>query len=852
MRAAPMIGWMALVCTSAALVAESQDANWKRCANNDPATRIAGCTALIQSGKEATDGLATAYMNRGTAYEMGGDYDRAISDYDQSIQLNPNDANAFYNRGYAYGAKDDDEKALKDFEQALQLKPNFALVFQSRGGIYLQQGDYDRAIQDFDQVIKLNPNDALGFGSRGGAYDAKGDFDRALQDLDQAVRLSPKNTGPLLDRGVTYLHKGDPDRAIQDYDQAVRLNPNFAPSFDRRGYAYYRKGDFGRAIQDYDQAIRLDPKFVDALDNRANAYDDKGDHDKALKDYSEAIRLDPNDAVLFIDRGLAYSRKGEVDRAIEDYDQSLRLDPNSYTASMDRGDAYAQKSDYDHAILDYGQALRLSPDSSDALISLGGAYVQKGDYDRAIENLNRAVQLDPKSADALANRGDAYLGKKEDQRAIQDYDQSLQLNAKNAGAFSARSQAHTNLGQYADAASDLVEAQKLDPSFPYYSLWLYVARFRAGQDGRAELEKNAGQMKLAEWPGPMANLFLGKITPEAILSAANNPDAKKNREQHCEAYFYLGEYALMKGNTAEAKRLFQQSVDTGVTSFIEYAYAQTELKRTPAGGVEIAKRGLAADPVAPVVAAQSGKFYALVIGIDQYRAPLPKLKTAVSDAAAVARELRDRYGFEVKLLLDNEATRSNVLEAITRYRNELSASDSLLIYYAGHGYSDKDADKAYWLPVDADSSWSPNRISADDLTSGVKVQLARHVLIVSDSCYSGDLSRDAEVVPRSSEQQAYLRYLGRMLNSRSRTIMASGGDEPVSDGGMDGHSVFAYAFLQALEQADESMFTAGDLFSIHLKQRVGGNSEQQPRYDIIRNSGHDEGDFVFVRKGAGQ
>jgi tetratricopeptide (TPR) repeat protein len=848
MRTLPTVALITLLCVPATLAGQTWDENWKKCSSNDPAARIVGCSALIQANKETKDGLATVYMNRGTAYSVGGDYDRAIQDYNQSLQLNPNDADAYYNRGYAYGAKGQDEQALNDFDQALKLKPDHALVFQIRGNIYLRQGDYPRALHDFDELVRLAPNDPISFDYRGNAYDAKGDFDHALQDLDQAVKLGPKNAGLLLDRGLVYVHKRDFDRAIQDDDQAVRLNPNFAPAFDHRGYAYYRKGDLDRAIHDFDEAIRLDPKDVDAFDDRANAYDDKGDFDKAMKDYAEGIRQDPGDPVIFIDRGLAYLRKGEVDKAIADYNEALRLNPNSYMATMDRGDAYVQKGDYDQAVLDYGQALRLSPDSADPLISMGYAYVQKGDYDRAIEDLNQAIRIDPKSAEALANRGDAYLGKKQFEQAIQDYNQALVLNPKNAGALSDRSQAYTGVVQYAAAVSDLVAAQKIDPSYPYYALWLYVARFRAGQDGRSELEKNSAQMKLAEWPGKVANLFLGKTDAAAILAAASDPDAKKDREQHCEAYFYLGEYALMKGNAAEARRLFQQSIDTGETSFVEYAGAEMELKRSPAGGMEVAQRGLIVTDSVAQTPVSTGKYYALVIGINQYRLPMPALKTAVADAQAIARDLRDIYGFQVKLLLDGAATRANILSAIVEYRNNLGPNDSLLIYYAGHGYSDKDAEKAYWLPVDADSNWSPNAISADDLTSGVRVQAARHVLIISDSCYSGDLSRDANVVPRSNEQQAYQRYLAKMLSSRSRTIMASGGDEPVSDGGSDGHSVFAYELLQSLEHVDEEMFTAGDLFALHLKQRVGGNSEQQPRYDIIRASGHEEGDFVFVRK----
>jgi Skp family chaperone for outer membrane proteins len=300
-------------------------------------------------------------------------------------------------------------------------------------------------------------------------------------------------------------------------------------------------------------------------------------------------------------------------------------------------------------------------------------------------------------------------------------------------------------------------------------------------------------------------------------------------------------------------------VGTDVTSATVQAYNSSRPRipaPAPTAPVQVARTLVPStpepdNPQPAVPKLNNGKYYALVIGIDKYPDPLPKLKTAVADAQAVAKVLQVRYGFEVKTLINEQATRANVLDAIYQYRLKLKAADNdnLLIYYAGHGYSDKEAGKAYWLPVDADSAW--NRISADDLTSGVKVQPARHVLIISDSCYSGDLSRDVSIVPRRTDQQAYLTYLGKMLGSRSRTIMASGGDEPVADGGEDGHSVFAYALLQALEHADEDMFTAGDLFNFHLKQRVGGNSDQQPRYDIIRNSGHDEGDFVFVRR-AGQ
>jgi TPR repeat protein len=241
----------------------------------------------------------------------------------------------------------------------------------------------------------------------------------------------------------------------------------------------------------------------------------------------------------------------------------------------------------------------------------------------------------------------------------------------------------------------------------------------------------------------------------------------------------------------------------------------------------------------------NGNYYALVIGIDDYPSPLHPLKTAVNDAKAVGNLLQERYGFQVQYLLDKDATRFNILDALSKLRKTLSENDNLLIYYGGHGYYDHDADKAYWLPADADSGTSPNTIMADDLTSAVRVLPSRHVLIISDSCYSGGLDRDADAPVSSGGEPA---FLNRMMISRSRTLMASGGNEPVSDSGTDGHSVFAYAVLQALEQDQAPIFTASDLFYTSIRQPVAGKSTQLPQYSILRNSNHDQGDFVFVRK----
>jgi len=244
----------------------------------------------------------------------------------------------------------------------------------------------------------------------------------------------------------------------------------------------------------------------------------------------------------------------------------------------------------------------------------------------------------------------------------------------------------------------------------------------------------------------------------------------------------------------------------------------------------------------------NGSYYALIIGINDYPTGMPRLKTAVNDANTVGQLLEERYGFQVQYLRDGDATRFKILNAITKLRGKLGEDDNLLIYYGGHGYFDKDADKGYWLPVDAESATSPNAIMADDLTSAIRALPSRHVLIVSDSCYSGDLSRDASEPPPPTVPTA--NYLRKELQAKSRSLMASGGDEPVSDSGANGHSVFANAVITALKKEDNPVFSAEELFYDSVRRQVAGNSDQIPKYTHIRNSGDDDGDFIFTRKGA--
>jgi tetratricopeptide (TPR) repeat protein len=91
--------------------------------------RIDGCSAVIKAGRDRGDKLAEIFNNRGIAYRLKGEYDRAVQDYNQAIKLNAKFAAAFNNRGVAYDNKGDYDRAIADYDQAIKLKPSAELRF---------------------------------------------------------------------------------------------------------------------------------------------------------------------------------------------------------------------------------------------------------------------------------------------------------------------------------------------------------------------------------------------------------------------------------------------------------------------------------------------------------------------------------------------------------------------------------------------------------------------------------------------------------------------------------------------------------------------------------------------------
>ncbi len=359
---------------------------------------------------------------------------------------------------------------------------------------------------------------------------------------------------------------------------------NPAEDFFNSAQAKFAKGDLDGAIADYSRCIELDPKNASVYYNRGNAKGAKGDLDGAIADYSRAFELDPKNVYACNNRGLTKQAKGDLDGAIADYNRVLELDPKNVYAYNNRGLAEDDKGDYDGAIADCNHAIELDSKYAKSYRNRGVAKAGKGDVDGAIADYNRAIELDPKYADAYNNRAGAQQAKGDPNSAIADCNRIIELAPKYADAYNNRGLSNALLRKWADALADyrhFCELSESGQDYPNLSIWLMRARLGETEAASNELSTYLDQRPKAtssDWFSKVAGHLLGKVSEADLFAAAASPDARKDTEQHCEAWFYAGMKKLLSGDKETAANYFHKCLATKQKDFTEFQLAQSELK----------------------------------------------------------------------------------------------------------------------------------------------------------------------------------------------------------------------------------------------------------------------------------
>jgi len=182
-------------------------------------------TSQIRSNPQAW-----LYCSRGSVWLQKGEYDKAFTDFNEAIRLEPGAATYWSNRGNALMHKKEYDKAVADFNEAIRLDPKYAKVYNSRGYAWVTKKEYDKAFTDFNEAIRLDSKDAWAYHNLAWFWatcpDEKyRDSKKSIGSATKACELTNwKDANKLGILAAVYAESGDFDKAVEWQEKANKLN----------------------------------------------------------------------------------------------------------------------------------------------------------------------------------------------------------------------------------------------------------------------------------------------------------------------------------------------------------------------------------------------------------------------------------------------------------------------------------------------------------------------------------------------------------------------------------------------------------------------------------------------------
>ena len=228
-------------------------------------------------------------------------------------------------------------------------------------------------------------------------------------------------------------------------------------------------------------------------------------------------------------------------------------------------------------------ALDADPRNMARIIDLGVAQSGARQFREAIATFTRGLEIEPTNALLLRWRGHRYLSVREFDKAFADLTRGGKIDSTIYGIWYHLGVVQYLRGDFTDAAASFAKAQPIAPDAGELQgsvdwLWMSLSRAGRGAEAKAMLDRMLDRRPDFK---PVTNaytrrlqLYRGEIAPEAVVTAADTDDV-----QVATLAYGLGNWYLVRGDKAPARRWFERSVQSGGWPGFGFIVSEVELRR---------------------------------------------------------------------------------------------------------------------------------------------------------------------------------------------------------------------------------------------------------------------------------
>ncbi|KAK9479855.1 hypothetical protein V1514DRAFT_327540 [Lipomyces japonicus] len=559
---------------------------------------------------------ADKFKAEGNAFFASKQYKEAIGAFTSAIEVSPTPNHVLYsNRSGSYASLKDFDNALKDAEECININPTWVKGFTRKATALHGQGDLVGAKDTYEEALKLDPTNAQAQSGLNAVEEAiKNEaaadgttpdlgIGKFLQDPNLFAKLAgnPKTSAFLADQAFIQklkqiqatpsllnsemvsdprimqviavllgldieLGNGGPGAAAQESAEPNDTPMPDAPQKETKkepepqsepepepeseevvnkkkadeekalGNTDYKARRFDAAIEHYQKAWEL-YKDVTYLNNLAAAEFEKGDLEGSIKTCHKAIeegretRTDYKIIAKSFGRiGTAYHKLGDLTKSIEFYERSLTEHRTPDVLAKLRAVEKEKKQKDVEAYID--------PEQAEAAREEGNAFFKAADWPNAVKAYTEMIKRAPEDARGYSNRAAAYAKLLSFPEAVRDCDSAIAKDPNFLRAYIRKANAYFAMREYNKVVDTLNEVSEKDKDHQHFNEIEALrskalgARFQS-QDGETEQEtldrvsKDPEIVSIIQDPVMQSILGQARENPAALNEHMKNPEVRK-------------------------------------------------------------------------------------------------------------------------------------------------------------------------------------------------------------------------------------------------------------------------------------------------------------------------------------
>jgi len=545
---------------------------------------------------------------------------------------------------------------------------------------------------------------------------------------------------------------------------------------------------------------------------------------EAIVDFSEAIRLDAKNHAAHHARALAYTKMQNYQKALADIQQAIALEKSQAEYYSERGRIYFELKNYEKSVQDLSQAIFLEPEKAASYSFRALVRLALQDYEGALQDSEKSIKIDTFLIQSYAEQGIALamLGyKQESQRCFDKFLQGSQAEKYYSLARNSLDYGFRNAALLGKSEMWAFKAVQLQDSYKHN--YLYASILDAQNKKLNALDVCQKAISLAKKENTdyseaeklLEKINLGNVDDIPPVITLVSPVVVRggivvSRQDEVSIIGRVTDESGVKevfinGNPA---RILPNGDFNGIAILKKDTKFLTIEATDQKGNTEKINYNIIwqlDNSISEKRFKNVGKSYALIFATNQYEY-WNNLSNPIPDAEAVAKDLKDLYGYEIDLVL-NPTQNQTILKLKEYLQKKFQPNDQLLIFFAGHGQFDETFGEGYVVAKDSrlDDEAKSSYLSYATLRTYINNMQSKHILLMMDVCFGGTFDpqlasknlrgTDTPVKPNDDEIEA---FINRKLQAKTRRYITSGGKEYVSDGSPGQHSPFVRKFLEAL------------------------------------------------------